>query len=258
MNQLAINTVGDELEASADYCRSRSIGLEITDFAFPENLDSGLSARINRHAGAVDGISPVISHGPCFDLIAASRDPEIIAVTRHRHETALAASREIGASIYVAHTNFMPQFKFPGYREFWTKRTLDFWLPFADRAGKDGMIICLENVWEPIPDIQSELITVGNHPHLRATLDNGHTLVFSNIQSNKWVETLGPVLAHCHLHDNSGEYDEHKPVGEGKENWEELMAAFRDYAPNTILVAENGKLVDNKISITRLRDFQQE
>jgi sugar phosphate isomerase/epimerase len=117
------------------------------------------------------------------------------------------------------------------------------------------MVICLENVWEPIPDIQSELIIAGNHPHLRASLDNGHTLVFSNIPSNKWVEILGPVLAHCHLHDNSGEYDEHKMVGEGIENWAELMTAIRNYSPKTILVAENDKLADNKASIKRLKDL---
>lgn len=255
MNQLAINTVGDEFEASAAFCRSEGIGIEITDFAFPKILDEDLAARITRHTKAVAGINPISSHGPFFDLIATSLDPKIVEVTRQRHDAALAASRKIGAKFYVAHTNYTPLIRQSSYRKNWVRRMLDFWLPFADEAGKDNIVICLENVWEPVPDIQAELISAGNHPHLRASFDNGHALVFSNSPSKKWVESLGPMLAHCHLHDNSGKLDEHKSVGEGKEDWEGLMAALKKYSPQAILVAESDRLNDNRLSIKKLKGF---
>lgn len=256
MNKLAINTLGDELEASAAFCKSEGIGIEVTDFAFPHILDEDLTERIVRHQKSVMGIAPLISHGPFFDLAATSLDSAIVAVAKQRHDTALAVTIEIGASFYIAHTNFTPFIRDPSYRKKWNTRMLDFWLPLADAAGKDNIIICLENLWEPVPDIQVELITAGNHPHLQASFDNGHALVFSNISSSEWVETLGPMLAHCHLHDNNGEIDEHKPIGEGLENWDQLTLTIKEHLPQAILVMESDSLIDNKISIDRFKNFQ--
>lgn len=255
MLKLAISTVGDELEAAAELCRSEGVGLEVQDFAYPENLDNDPSKRIHRHTEAVKNIAPLIVHGPCFDLMASSIDPAVVAVTKNRHDTALAAARTIGAKWYVAHTNYNPLIRNASFRKNWTGRMLNFWLPIADEAGKAGIVICLENLWEPTPDIQAELVTTGNHPHLKASFDNGHALVFSSESSSRWVETLGSMMAHCHLHDNSGELDEHKPVGEGKENWPELVKALRDHAPQAVVVAESESLVDNKLSLQRLRTY---
>ena len=257
MNQLAINTVGNELEASADFCRSERIGIEVTGFTFPEHLEGDISSRVNRHSMAVAGISPVISHGPFLDLVVTSPDPAIVAVARRRHEAALAAAGEIGASFYVAHTNFSPIIRNPSYCKNWTRRMLDFWLPLADRAGKRNMVICFENLWEPYPDIQAELIASAAHPYLRASFDNGHALVFSGVSAGAWVATLGDVLVHCHLHDNSGELDEHKPIGEGKEDWPGLVRAIEEHCPRAVLVAESDRLASNKASIDRLRTLQQ-
>jgi len=256
MNNLAIHTIGDELEASAAFCRSEGIGIEVTDFAFPANLDGDMVGRIARIARAVEGIKPVICHGPFYDLVVTSLDPAIVEVARLRHRAALAASREVGAGFYIAHTSFTPMIRNPFYSENWPARMLDFWLPMADEAGRHNIVICLENIWEPEPDTQAELIAAGGHPHLRASFDNGHVLVFSPHSSSYWVSVLGEAIAHSHLHDNAGEVDEHKPVGEGIENWPELLEALGTHAPQAILVAESGELVNNKLSLERLRKLR--
>jgi len=247
--------LGAELESSAAFCRAEELGLEITDFAYPQNLDCDPAPLISRHIKAVTGITPLIFHGPCFDLIVTSLDPEIIEVSRKRHTAALAAAKAIGATYYIAHTNYNPLIRNPSYQNSWRSRSLDFWLPFADEAGKHNIIISLENLWEPDPDIQAELVAAGNHPNLRATFDNGHALVFSNIPASQWVATLGTLLVHSHLHDNSGEFDEHKSIGDGKENWEELLSAIKKYSPQAILVAESDSLASNMLSIGRLKAF---
>lgn len=256
MNKLAINTVGDELEASVEFCKSEGIGLEVTAFAVPGNLDGDMASLVKRHREAVAEVPPLILHGPFLDLVATSRDPAIVAVARQRHEVALAAAGEIGASFYVAHTNYAPMIRDPFYRKNWTTRMLDFWLPLADAASKHNTVICLENLWEPVPDIQADLIRSGEHPRLRASFDNGHALVFSDVSASSWVETLGETLVHCHLHDNSGMLDEHKPVGEGKEVWPELLETLNKRCPQAILVAESDKLANNRTSIERLRSLQ--
>lgn len=253
MNAFAISALGDELEKSGVFCKSEGIGIEVTDFAFPANLGDEISGCIDRHLKIIDGISPLSLHGPFIDMVTASLDPEIVAISHKRHTAALDAAIELGASIYVVHTNYNPLIRDTSYRKNWTKRTLDFWLPFADKAGKHDIVISMENLWEETPDIQADLIEQGNHPNLRATFDNGHALVFTEQSATEWIKRLGPYLAHCHLHDNSGEIDEHKPVGDGIENWPELMSAIRTYAPDAVLVVENDLLTENQASLEKLR-----
>jgi len=255
MNTLAINTIGDELEDSAEYCRANKIGLEVSSFAFPQNLEGDISTLVERHKRAVSDISPILFHGPFMDLVATSPDSAIVDISKQRHQVALDAATEIGATIYIGHTNFTPMIRNPSYRETWIARMLDFWLPFADSAAKKGITICLENLWEPHPDIQAELISAGQHPNLRASFDNGHALVFSDVSSVRWVETLGANLGHCHLHDNAGELDEHKPIGDGKEDWQSLLNSLSQFSPRAILVAESDGLNNNKVSIEKIKSF---
>ncbi|MHC4671721.1 MAG: sugar phosphate isomerase/epimerase family protein [Planctomycetota bacterium] len=255
MNQLAINTVGDELEASAEFCRAEGMGIEVTDFVFPDNLDGDLTGRIDRHVKAVEGITPLISHGPFLDLIANSPDPLIVDVSRKRHQASLTAASEIGAGLYVAHTNYNAFIKNPSYRRDFTAGMCDFWLPFADWAAKQNIVICLENFWEPDPDIQAELVAKADHPCLKASFDNGHALLFSKESSANWIKVLGLGLSHCHLHDNRGQMDEHNPIGEGKEDWPELVNAIRTFSPQAVLVAESDRLDKNKLSIEKLKSF---
>lgn len=255
MNTLAINTINDELEAASEYSKANGLGLEVTAFAFPQNLEGDLAELIKQHKQALANISPILAHGPFLDLIATSMDTAIVDICRQRHQTALDAAHQIGATVYIAHTNYNPMIRNPSYQKNWTKRMLDFWLPFADKAGKNDMIICLENLWEPSPHIQKELIEAARHPCLRASFDNGHALVFSDVSSSSWIETLGPNLGHCHLHDNSGEQDEHKPVGTGKEDWTSLLASLAQFAPQAVLVAESDHLNLNRASIEKLKSF---
>jgi sugar phosphate isomerase/epimerase len=255
MHQLAIHTVGDELEASAEFCRTQGLGLEVTDFAFPSNLGQDVPARIRRHQAVVEGISPLSLHGPFFELVVTSCDEEIVAVARRRHHAALTAAREIGATLYIAHTNFNPLIREPTYRDNWAKRMASFWLPLADEAARYNITICFENVWEPGPQIQAELIETCNHPNLRSSFDNGHALLFSQCSASEWLAVLGKTLSHSHLHDNTGQTDEHRAVGEGKEDWPALMAALRLHAPQALLVAESIRLSANKLSLERLRQL---
>jgi sugar phosphate isomerase/epimerase len=256
INKLAINTVGEELVESANFCRSRKIGIEITDFAYPANLDNVISGKIAFHKKTVTEISPVISHGPFFDLIVTSPDSAIVEISRKRHLVSLNAAIDIGAAFYIAHTNFNPLIRNLTYLNSYTKRMLNFWLPFADYAANNNITICFENLWETGPEIQAELLSSANHPNLRASFDNGHALVFSQQPAKKWIEVLGSMLAHCHLHDNMGALDEHKSIGEGKEDWPELINAIQRFAPNAILVAESDKLAANKVSLEKLKGFQ--
>ncbi len=252
---LAINTVVEELQSSADYCRAEKIGLEITDFAFPWNLDNNPKGLIDKHIAAVEGIKPLVCHGPFFELNVVSFDNEIKRVCRQRHSIALDAAKAIGASTYVTHTNFNPMIRHPYYRDKFVTRFLEFWLPFADEAAKRDIVVAFENNWENGPELQAEIIRKADHPNLKASFDNGHALVFSSVCAGDWIEMLAVDLHHCHLHDNNGKLDLHRAIGTGIEDWKNLISALQYYAPEAILVVESDRLRENQVSLENLRIF---
>ena len=203
MSNFAINSAGfhsdqgsSELADAATFAKAEDIQLEITDFASPDTLDSGLSERISAILNALNGFAPYSSHGPFLDLIATSKDREIVAVCKRRHNQALLATVEIGARIYVAHTNFVPLIRNKLYRDLFTERQLNFWLPMADFAGRKGITIVLENLWEAEPMVQKQIIEKGKHPHLKASFDNGHALVFSQRSASACLRTEA-ICARC-------------------------------------------------------------
>jgi len=255
MVKIAINTIGKELEITSKFCRENNIGIEVTDFAYPKNLDNNYEQNVQKHLECLSGNHLTLFHGPFLDLIATSVDQEIVKVSKQRHEQALKACLCIGAKYYIAHTNFNPLIKYPSRQKHFINQCLDFWLPIADLYGKHDIKICLENLWEDSPELQYELISKGNHPYLKASFDNGHALVFSKISSYNWINTLGSSLAHCHLHDNSGILDEHKSIGEGIENWERLFSAIKEISHECVIVAESDDFHKNIISLNKMYEY---
>ncbi|MFZ0240103.1 MAG: TIM barrel protein [Desulfobacterales bacterium] len=251
--QLAINTVGKELQGSAEYCKKEKIGIELTDIAYPWNLDGDPKYFIEKYNTSTEGITPRVCHGPYFELNVVSFDKAIISVCRQQHRQALDIAKRIGVGTYVTHTNFNPLIRQPSYRAKFADRFLDFWLPFADDAASRDIVIVFENHWESHPEIQAEIIHKGNHPSIKASFDNGHALIFSGLPAADWIEILGADLYHCHLHDNDGELDQHHAIGTGKEDWKNLIEALQNYASHAVLVAESDHLQENKDSIDKLR-----
>lgn len=250
---LVLNMLEEELDAATAFCGRERLGIEITSFASPIGLDEGFGERVQRHAAAVEGLERVTFHGPFLDLYVTSPDPAIAEVCERRHRAALSAASEIGAALYVAHLNSLPQIRNTDYRDRFVRGAADFWLPFADEAGEQGITIVLENMWESDPELQRRVVEEAAHPHLKASFDNGHALVFSDVVARTWVETLGEHLAHCHLHDNDGEYDRHWPVGKGVEDWPAFWEALEAFAPEVVVVLESDRLDANQRSLERVR-----
>lgn len=255
MRRLSINALESELEAAASFCRAESLGIEVTAFAFPHTLSDELDASLARHAAAVAGIVPVSVHGPFLDLYPASRDKEVVALARRRHEQGLRASAALGATLYVAHLSYLPIIRNRGYRDGFAAATAEFWTPLADEAASHGITVVLENLWEPGPEMQRAVLDHARHPALKASFDNGHALVFSNVPAATWIEVIGADLAHCHLHDNDGQEDQHGVIGTGREEWEALFAAMRRHASDCQIVLESDDLARNRASVAAARIY---
>lgn len=252
--QPVINILVDELEEAAALCRAEECGAEITALAYPSLLDSdSCSATIARHRDALVGVPQLSLHGPFLDLYVTSGDPRIVEVCRARHEQALRAARSLSVQVYVAHVNSMPLIRNRGYIDTFAERAAAFWQPLAELAWEEGVTIALENMWERTPDVQKRVVEEVGHPGLKASFDNGHALVFSDVSAAAWVGTLGSDLVHCHLHDNDGEYDSHLPIGEGIEDWRSLLGAINALESPPMVVLESDKLANNQKSLMAWR-----
>lgn len=250
-----INALDTELPAAAGFCRANGLGVEITAFAWPAALEEGFDDLVRRHEEILAGIAPRTLHGPFLDLYQTSPDPAIVAVCRARHLQAMEAAQRLGATTYVAHLNSIPLIRNRGYRTRFAEATARFWVELADNAAGRGLTIALENLWEPDPALQQAVVRAAGHSAVQASFDNGHALVFSRTPAAEWIETLGPDLTHCHLHDNDGEYDQHGAIGDGTEDWPALLAALRCYAPEAIVVLESDRLEVNRRSLAALREL---
>ncbi len=168
---------------------------------------------------------------------------------RTRHEQALRASLELSATVYVAHLNSLPLIRNKGYLADFAERAAEFWTPYADMAAASGAVIALENMWERSPDLQRRVVETAGHPALRASFDNGHAQVFSDVPAPEWIAALGESLAHCHLHDNDGQYDAHEPVGDGIADWPALLEALARSPAQPMIVLESDRLERNRASL---------
>ncbi|MDF2615799.1 MAG: Xylose isomerase-like barrel, partial [Sedimentibacter sp.] len=49
----------------------------------------------------------------------------------------------------------------------------------------------------------------------------------SDVDLIEWIEVLGPLIGHVHLHNNDKTYDCHWPLGNGSMNMNKIMEAFK-------------------------------
>lgn len=174
-------------------------------------------------------------HGPCVAVnLADANDTHYLAAFK---ET-LAYAAKINAGFVVVHTN-----------EGWQGDKLQVQLLVRCRLGELLSLaaaykvrLLIENVGlrtknNVLFELEEYLVLFNEFPQAGALLDTGHAHV-NGWDLAKVVRVLGPRLAACHIHDNSGAADEHLPVGQGTIDWQAYFAAVKEYAPQAAQVLE--------------------
>ena len=82
-----------------------------------------------------------------------------------------------------------------------------------------------DNYYINTADDMLEFINYVDHPNFHGCWDTGHANIFSNDIAAD-VRLLGDDLATLHVHDNSGNEDEHKLPYWGTIKWEEFLSAL--------------------------------
>jgi len=209
-----------------ELAQAHGVGLEIQVYGYDTDLlDSGWRELLDQHKALLrDFEGELAIHGAFFDMYPASLDRRVAAVARERFMLNLDIAAELGARSVVFHTHFLPQlyrpvlggpdYRLKDYRSSWTEGQVEFWIPMAEEAAKRGVVITLENMWEPDPDVIGDVLDRVDSPHVRACLDVGHFYLFSDyLPLERWIKQISRWLVHCHLNNHRGSYDEHLSLG---------------------------------------------
>ncbi len=151
-------------------------------------------------------------HGPFWDLCAGSCDFLIRQVSLLRWHQIFDVAARIGPAHIVCHTGYDPRHH-REQKNAWIQRALGLWEPLVERAHRQHVCLCLENVWEEDPSFHEEIFSRLDSPFLGFCLDVGHQHAFSRTSLREWLDVLSGRLLEIHLHDNDGTRDAHLPVG---------------------------------------------
>jgi endonuclease IV len=131
-----------ELDQVLPMAQKYQVGLEVLEFAMPENLDRATTLA-DEIRNKVSGISLLGMHGPFSELVPASRDPLVRGVARTRFQQGYDLAQTIGAQHLILHSGYFPK-TYP--REQWIKFSVVFWVDCL-RINPPNMIH-VENVYE--------------------------------------------------------------------------------------------------------------
>jgi sugar phosphate isomerase/epimerase len=218
MENVLLATFQRDITRHYELALAHNAGLELQVYGYDTALlDADWRQVLAQHKALLrDFEGELALHGAFIDMAPSSPDQRIVDVTRERFLLNLDIAAELGAHTVVFHTQFIPQIyrpvvgDGPDYRISWTQGQVDFWGPMAEEAAQRRLIIALENMWEPEPDLIGDVLEQVDSPHLCACLDVGHFYLFSDyLPLSRWIDQISHRLVHCHVNNHRGFYDEH-------------------------------------------------
>ena len=193
-----------------DIALSEGFGFEMSVFCWAPKMEDG-KALAEARRQAASGV-PLWFHAPFAELIPCSVDPLARELTHKRLLQAMELSLSLGIKRIVMHGGFIPQVYYP---EWYVEQSIGFWKNFLRHVPED-VIIALENVMEPGPQLLADIADGIDDPRIGLCFDTGHANSnVSSIPPLEWIDVLKHRLVHVHLHNNMGDKDLHAPLGEG-------------------------------------------
>lgn len=205
-------------------------GMEINHTCISECLDDR-AALIDSIRQDIDvtGADRLILHGPFTEIHPAGIDRRAREMGMSRLNEAYDIAAHFGIKKMVAHTGWMPFIYFKNWQ---AEKGAAFWQKFMKDKPEDFMV-CVENVLEDEPYMLLDMMKQIEDPRIKLCLDIGHAnaMTSQDIPAEKWIEVLGPHIAHFHLHNNDGTGDSHRPFGEGTMDMVNILKTIDNYCP---------------------------
>jgi len=165
---------------------------------------------------------PVACHGPFYNLAVAGRDAHIAEYSYQSLSAGIEAARVLGSPLMVFHTGYLPQMP-PTSREKWLTTFCEKLTRLLDVASTNGIVLAMENTYEPDTTLFEEIFAQVQHPFLGMCFDTGHAACFATIPPTDWIEKFSEQIVHLHLSDNDGLSDLHWGLGKGVVNVSTLI-----------------------------------
>ncbi len=181
----------------------------------------------------------VTVNGPIFDLNPGSFDDFIREHTKNVFLRTIELSYSIGSPRVILTSGFSPFLDGEALIG-WRNLAIEVWKSCLDKATDHNVSICIENRYETVPDILTDLVSEMNNEMFGVCLDTGHVNVYSRKNLLHWVKELKEITMEIHLNDNNGKTDGHLALGEGTLDVLPLFRALRKHGTWPPMVFEMG------------------
>lgn len=230
----------EELERLIRTCSEFSLGVELaTSWNYPE-FDDLLERQAERFRDL-----PVTLHSP-FVEVCTERGSQAERYMEAQFEKAFRWYHLFGAVSMVMHTHEGKVL--PGKVTEMQNRAEEVILKTAERAGREGIRLTVENVGYPLKenvlfDQDGYTALFDRLPQeVGALIDTGHAMA-NGWDIPKLVETLGTRIRGYHLHNTDGAHDLHRPIYEegwcyASEQMDDLLRCIRRFSPAAELILE--------------------
>ena len=222
--------------------KEHGLGIEIAEFCTPWFLDTEfnqINPKIKEKLACSDRF---VLHAPFSELFPCAIDPKVRAIAAERYRQVIAVAKGYGIQKIVVHGGYNPRIYFPIW---YTEQSVLFWKDFV-REIPDGMVFCLENVFEEEPTMLAKIVREVNDPKIRMCLDIGHVNAYSQISVFDWLTECADLVEHFHIHNNDTSRDSHSQLFEGTIPMTEFLATIEEKCPSATVTLE---LMDAKPSV---------
>ena len=210
------------------------LGIEIAEFCTPWFLDTEfekIDPSIRQKLSCSDRF---VLHAPFSELFPCAIDPKVRAVAVERYRQVIQVAQGYGIDKIVVHGGYNPRIYFPIW---YTEQSVLFWKEFVNEIPAN-MVFCLENVFEEVPAMLTEIIRQVNDPRLRMCLDVGHVNAYSKIPVMEWLKSCADIVSHFHIHNNDTSRDAHGQLMDGTIPMKELLAVIAAKCPGASITLE--------------------
>ena len=250
MKPLYFQGIGYQEDRITRHLLAEFVANGVTNIAFPDGWCRAILKDITyvdklKQFAAEFGVNYSAAHGmwgPDFDIALSDKEARRVLIEGHCRMLDILV--EFGIKTYTVHPHydFNDDVRNDEQHRSYCIDTIEKILPHAE---KSGIVIAVENNFTPpcTAERVADLCAYFNSPWVGANYDTGHAHIldpapgkkFSDISPlEHWklypqefqqhqLETMLPYLVTCHIHDNDGLVDSHKPLGQGTIDWPYVM-----------------------------------
>jgi len=242
-----------QLKAHLPYLIERRLSPEV--FFSADALDSLVPSELEASAAALQGagLSCTI-HCPFMDLNPGSLERLLRDATMYRFNQVLDAAEILRPEVMVFHPGF-DRWRYGEATNAWLTHSVAAWRAVLERTKKIGTVVAVENIFEEEPSTLKALLEEVNDPQFGHCFDVGHWNLFRKVGMEEWFEALGTRIAEVHIHDNSGNKDDHAPPGQGAIDFDKFFSLMERYAPNAAYTIESHSKADLERSLAALEPY---